>query len=413
MNVIKKLTQYLTDAFNKICIKLGVNLQWKLIVIFLIVKVIPLVLITAVAWNQINVLGTALKEIAVSDSSKALNDMAIENIERLSTDTARNIADFLYGRDSDILYLASLEPSDEFYRVFVSEKRSRIIEQSSWILSHDQSKWVAQKENQKEPAYIKSTNHENNDMDGFNYRPPDALRHQEIPLYDEVVFIDLNGNEIYKAVAKDSPKKNYPLEPKKRNVSKKENTYIQAENYFEEVKKLKPGQIYVSDVIGAYVGTNYIGMYTPGNAEQTSKERGYPIQYDPEKQAFAGMENPNGVWFEGIVRWATPLSKNGKIVGYVAMALNHNHIMRFVDHITPMQERYTELSSAYEGNYAFIWDYLCRSISHPRHHSIVGFDPETGARQVPWLEASIYERWQKSGVQEWTDIVKEIPAFDE
>jgi PAS domain-containing protein len=75
------------------------------------------------------------------------------------------------------------------------------------------------------------------------------------------------------------------------------------------------------------------------------------------------------------------------------MALNHDHIMEFVDYITPMNERYTTLPSAYEGNYAFIWDYKCRSIAHPRHHSIVGYNPLTGEPQVPWLEGTLgFER---------------------
>ncbi|MDR1065482.1 MAG: response regulator, partial [Oscillospiraceae bacterium] len=59
---------------------------------------------------------------------------------------------------------------------------------------------------------------------------------------------------------------------------------------------------------------------------------------------------------------------------------------------TPMNERYIELPSAAAGNYAFIWDYQCRSIAHPRHNSIVGFDPETGDPQIPWITQTIYER---------------------
>jgi len=87
--------------------------------------------------------------------------------------------------------------------------------------------------------------------------------------------------------------------------------------------------------------------------------------------------------------------------------------MEFVDYTTPMKERYTELPSAFEGNYSFIWDYKCRSICHPRHHSIVGFDPETGDPQIPWLEASIYNDWKKSGVENWMDYFADQPVFDQ
>ncbi|MCL2834187.1 MAG: response regulator, partial [Treponema sp.] len=170
---------------------------------------------------------------------------------------------------------------------------------------------------------------------------------------------------------------------------------------------------YVSDVIGAYVGSNYIGMYVPETVEAAAKTRGYDIPYDPEDQAYAGKENPNGQRFEGIIRWATPVTdSSGKITGYVTFALNHDHLMELVDHITPMDERYTEMPSAFEGNYAFIWDYKCRSICHPRHNSIVGYDPQTGEPQVPWLESSIYDAWQKSGVKNWNDFIIGWPEFD-
>jgi HAMP domain-containing protein len=322
------------------------------------------------------------------------------------------VARFLYARDADIAALSKINPSEEVYKLYVDNKRANVIEKGVWELSSDGGAWVEQM-SAKPSVEVKSSNSENNDMNGFHYKPPKHFTYKSIPLYDEITFIDLNGNEIIKAVSAQSPKKYYPLSREKRNVSKRENTYIKAETYFEELKKLKPGQIYVSDVIGVYVGSNYIGMYTPKNIDAASLERGYEIKYDPLNQAFAGMENPNGKRFEGIVRWAMPATDaGGKIIGYVTMALNHDHIMEFVDHITPMDERYKELPNANNGNYAFIWDYQCRSICHPRHHSIVGFDPETGERQIPWLETSIYENWKKSGIEKWTDYVKNIPVFD-
>jgi signal transduction histidine kinase/CheY-like chemotaxis protein/HAMP domain-containing protein len=85
--------------------------------------------------------------------------------------------------------------------------------------------------------------------------------------------------------------------------------------------------------------------------------------------------------------------------------------MEFVDRITPMEERYVEMPSAYDGNYAFIWDYLCRSIAHPRHHSIVGFNPETGEPEIPWLEDQIYNEWQTSRLP-YTEFIKGVPVFN-
>ena len=400
-------------AMEKIWNKLGFGMRGKLIIIFLLVKVIPLILIAVIAWYQIIALGDTLKEIAVKDASDALNSSAVENIERMTTDTADAVAEFLYERDDDIKYLSEIQPSEDMYEEFIKNKTGKIVEKGKWELSEDGTSWVRVEKQKSNAKDITSSNEENQDMDGFRYRKPDEYKVKEIPLYDEITYVDLSGNEQVKSVAANSSKINYPLSKDRKNISDKSNTYIKAENYFPKLKELKLEDIYVSDVIGAYTGSNYIGMYTPESLKVAEKERGYEIPFEPEKQSYAGQENPNGQRFEGIVRWAAPVTDdNDNITGYVTMALNHDHIMEFVDHLTPMNERYTQVPSAFEGNYAFIWDYNCRSICHPRHNSIVGYNPETGEPQIPWLETSIYEGWKKSGVEKWTDYVKDIPEFD-
>ncbi|MDR1367602.1 MAG: response regulator, partial [Candidatus Accumulibacter sp.] len=173
-----------------------------------------------------------------------------------------------------------------------------------------------------------------------------------------------------------------------------------------ELKNLAPGEIYVSDVIGAYVPSKIIGRYTPAAVEKIGEK------FDPENSAYAGMENPVGKRFKGIVRWATPVVDKGKIVGYVTLALDHDHLLEFCAHIMPTPDRYTEIPDAYEGNYAFIWDHKGRSIVHPRHFSIVGYDPETGDPQVPWLEDRIYDDWKSSGLG-YTEFIKDVPTFAE
>ena len=419
--------------------RLNFKLRPKLILIFLVVKVIPIVLLTVIALTQLTSLGHLMRNIAVEDSSRALNDMAIENIERMTTDTAQAVADFLYQRDCDILLLSKLEPSDKAFKYFSENRNGKIMRKGEWTLAEDGMSWVNTDPYIYNAQTGLSSNKENNDElygNGFNYRGPEFFSklHENIPLYDEITFIDLDGNEIYKYTATNSTKKNYPLNSDKINVADKVNTYIKAENYFAELKKLKPGEIYVSDVIGAYVGTNYIGMYAPGiflsedpkvinqahpnleelrNIANLSREQ---FIEEAKKQAYAGKENPVGQRFEGIIRWATPVTdENNKIIGYVTMALNHDHIMEFVDYITPMNARYIEAPSAFEGNYAFIWDYMCRNICHPRHHSIVGYNPLTGEPQVPWLEGTVdpetktpkegtpFRVWFEAGGNKWLE----------
>ncbi|MGB2579925.1 PAS domain S-box-containing protein [Elusimicrobium simillimum] len=410
---LKRFQGYFNLLMDNLLNRFGLGMRTKLIIIFLVVKVIPLVLLTAIAWRQMNILGDSLRDIAVSDSTAALNSSATENIERMTTDTAGDVAKFLYERDSEILYLSKVQPTQENYRAFIENRVGKVIVRGKWKLADDGMSWVEADREPIENEEGVSTNKENNDRDGFHYRYPDHFKYKEVPLYDEVAFIDLDGNEVVKVTTPNTTKTRYPLSPVKKNISNRLNTYIKAETHFPKLKKLKPGEIFVSDVIGAYTKSNYIGMYTPKIVEKAAKDRGYDIPYKPEEQSYAGMENPNGVRFEGIVRWATPVTgADGKIKGYVTFALNHDHIMEYVDHNTPMNERYTELPDAYDGNYSFIWDYKGRSICHPRHHSIVGFDPETGEPEIPWLESSIYEAWQKSDVKKWTDFVKDWPTFD-
>ncbi|MDR0290344.1 MAG: response regulator [Treponema sp.] len=410
MNILKKIEA----GIGRLSTHLGLGMQGKLIILFVVIKVIPLALLTIIAIRQFFYLGAELRlrvdelrteakaalttmgGVAIEDSVKALNNSAILQLERTSTDLANRVAEFLYYRDDDIRYAAGLEPGEAAYRHFLRHKTGKIMKQREWVLTGDGSSWSAGEPVPQSP-HSPSSNSENDTL--YHNRPAELWEKEERPLYLEMTYIDLAGNEIVKAASSDL------MDSRRRNVSNRLNTFAKAETYFDELKNLKPGEIYVSDVIGEYVGSRLIGMYTPENAAA----RG--LEFSPGEEAYAGRENPNGKRFKGIVRWATPVVRGGQISGYVTLALDHDHIMEFVDHITPMEERYVEMPSAYEGNYAFIWDYKCRSIAHPRHHSIVGFNGETGEPQVPWLEESIYDAWQESALS-YTEFIKGVPVFD-
>ncbi len=397
------------------------SIHAKLIVILVCLTIFPLLAFVTYSLLQNHSIMEQVKQTSLENSTNSLNAGAVENIERMTTDIAKNLADFLYGRDDDIRYLANIAGSlngdiksiEKNYSAFVRSKTKRIVAQTEWVLSEDGSHWISKNIPDMSGSIGKSSNKNNNDsVNGATFNPiaADGLKYIDVPLYDEVTFIGLDGKEKIKIGTTDSPNStkiryaNYFKTGDLKDVSQKKNTFIQAETYYPALKELtieKDNNIYVSDVIGAYVGSNYIGMYTKQNLEKISEKRGYKIEYMPEEQAFAGKENPIGKKFEGIVRWASPVYANGEKIGYVTLALNQSHIMEFVDHKTPMKERYTELSSAYEGNYSFIWDYQSRSIAHPRHHSIYGFDPETGEEQIPWLMTTEYNMLlEKSGVSE-------------
>ena len=398
---------------EKIFANLGLGMRAKLISLFVVIKVIPLILLALLAVNQSLQLGHELQkrtleltskanealsdagQLAVNDAMSALDNRATEDIERMSTDAAANVASFLYGRDDDIRFLASLEPNADLYRGFSNHKRGLVVKPQEWILAPDQKSWIP-----KNPQPLKeiiTSSIEENEL-SFHYRAAEGFHYEARPLYLEITFVDLNGREKIKITTSDQ------MDPELKDISDHNNTYVKAERYFEDLKNLAPGEIYVSEVIGAYTPSKIIGIYTP----EAAAAKGIP--FEPEKAAYAGRENPVGTRFKGIVRWATPVVRGNQIIGYVTMALDHDHIMEFTDHIMPTSERYTELPDAYEGNYAFIWDYLGRSITHPRHHSITGYDPATGDPEVPWLEDRIYNEWQASGLS-YVDFIKGVPTF--
>ena len=252
------------------------GIRAKLVFIFVVIKVIPLLLLAGFAWRgQVwlaervsdNVEGMTrnMRETAeiVANSTtgsaiKALDAAARETLERLTTDTARAVAAFLYDRDKDIQSAALLEPSTESYRRFLAARTRAVERHQPWVVAPDGSKWVPGPE--ATPRYdlppVQSSVEDN--RRNFNYRPPsESGLVTERPLFLEMTFVGLDGRETLKITT--SPM----MSPERRDISRRENTFVKAEDYFEALKALKPGEIYVSDVIGAYVPTPIIGPSPP------------------------------------------------------------------------------------------------------------------------------------------------------
>lgn len=391
------------------------GIRGKLIAIFVLIKVVPLLLLAWFAWNAAHQLGIDVSarsgamvdsmlgtlggvgKTVSEDSIKALDERSREAIEAMTTDIARDIANFLYARDRDILIAAALEPSIENYRRFLNQRTNPIYEHGTWVLSEDQKSWQPKIPVNLEAKVTRPVLSDN--AKDFHARPPEYLgeRHER-PMFVEMSFVGLDGREKVKVTTGDL------TDGALRNVADRHQTFVRAETYFGELGKLKHGQIYVSDVIGAYVPTQVIGPYIPTALEKAGKP------FTPEQSAYAGTENPLGKRFRGIVRWATPVEKNGKIVGYVTLALDHDHIRQYSDRRMPTEERYTPISDAIKGNYAFIWDYRSRSISHPRDYFIVGYTPETGLPATPWMDTDLYAEWQASGKPSH-EFLAGIPPF--
>jgi len=391
------------------------GIRGKLIAIFVLIKVVPLILLAWFAWHATRQLGddvsvkagsmadamlSSIKtvgETVTQDSIRALDLRSREAIEALTTDAAREIAGFLYDRDHDIRQAAALEPSEATFRNFLVERTRPLYQHLPWKLAEDGKSWVPETPQPREAKVTRPILPDN--ARDFHARPPEYLgKEEKRPLFVEMTYVDLDGQERIKVATGDL------TERQLKNVSDRGNTFARAETYFAELKKLKPGEIYVSDVIGSYVPTHIIGPYLPASLEKTNKP------FKPEDSAYAGTENPVGKRFRGIVRWAMPVVKGGRITGYVTLALDHDHIRQFSDRLMPTEERYTPIADAIKGNYAFIWDHKSRSISHPRDYMIVGYDPATGRPATPWMDEELYAEWQASG-KPADEFLAGIPPF--
>ncbi len=392
----------------------------KLISIFVFIKVVPLIVLAWFSWNEISKLVDKVQlhyravieesravteevvDLSTENSIRALDLKSRETIERLTTDTAREVAAFLYDRDLDTALAASLDPDADIYTQFLATRHRSLIEHGPMVMDAKGERW--QFVQPETPTVLSSSTIAAQNKDNardFHARGPESIgRGVKRPLYLEMTFLDLKGREKIKVTTSDL------VTPELRDVAKKTNTYCRAETYFPYLEKLDPGEIYVSEVIGAYLKTHMIGPYTRKRAEKMG------IDFAPELSGYAGRENPVGKRFQGIIRWATPIMKGENKIGYVTLALDHSHVMEFTDHIVPTGKRYSGISDGSTGNYAFMWDYKSRNISHPRDYFIVGYDPKTGEEELPWLEKDNYYSWQKSGMSP-LEYLKTLPLFDQ
>lgn len=291
------------------------SISSKLFLLILVLSVIPLIIVGYIAvWNARGIAMNAVEgstnmgerdlaaarelgSAAVNDSVEALDAKAIEALEMRAVELARSIAKFLYERDGDVLAARFLERRPEVYRSFLLSKRQVV-----------------------------------------------HLGHQrlDVPLYSQMTFVDLGGREMIH-VHKDG------IQAILRNVMDPLNTYLGVEDYFEHVKELGEGEIYVSHLVGKHVNS---------------------------ARAYRGVERPNGDRFDGIIRWVTPVFENDEKVGYVTLALNHTHLIEFVEHVVPTTKRFIDIPDADAGSYVLMWDDQWHNIANPRHDRIWGYIKE-------------------------------------
>ncbi|MFX4233046.1 ATP-binding protein [Aliarcobacter butzleri] len=348
-------------------------------------------------YNQSKEVISNTANASIEDSIKNLDKKSQESLERLSNEIALNIANFLYERDRDLILLSKLELNQKVLDSFFEAKTKEITIHDEYYYDNETNSYKTKEEIKKVERDKKTANLKDNEKE-FNYIDPIDFKTKNIPIYKEISFFDLQGNEKYKVST---------INNQKINVSDSKNTFIKAEKYFDEIQKLNKNEIYVSDVIGEYIGTKVIGLFTKEKAQKSG------IEFEPEKYGYAGIENPLGKRFEGIIRFITPVYKNDEKIGYISLALDHRHLQEFTDTVNPTNSNLKQnITDASLGNYAFIWDYEGKSIVHPRHYSIFGYDKNTGEKVMPWLSLDVAEKFYSSN-QNINDFLKKYPKFEE
>ena len=250
---------YFASLFDKL------GIRAKLIVIFVAIKVVPLVLLAWFAWQAAQSLGDGVSVRAVQmaeamrvtqqqtgktandDAVKALDEKSREAIESLTTDLAREVADFLYDRDKDVLQASSLEPTQDSYQRFVRSRTRQLFVHGPYKPTEDGKGWEPLETFKPSNAVREPL--PDNARDFHTRAPENYGQATDAPLFLEMTYVDLNGLEKVKAQTGNL------LPAGLRDVSQQENTCVKAETYWSALKKLKPGDIYVSEVVGPYVPT--------------------------------------------------------------------------------------------------------------------------------------------------------------
>ncbi|PKI81531.1 two-component sensor histidine kinase, partial [Malaciobacter halophilus] len=141
----------------------NITIKAKLILIFILIKVIPLLLIAYIAYegvvkldeylrNSTKYLFNQSKEIilntaneSIGDSVKNLDKKSQLSIERLTFEIANKVADFLYERDKDLLFLSNISLNEKILKEFYKSKQREIIVHEKYYYDERTNSWKRDK----------------------------------------------------------------------------------------------------------------------------------------------------------------------------------------------------------------------------------------------------------------------------
>ncbi len=278
----------------------------RILTALLIVSVVPLYAISTFTQQSYK---TTQSEV-VTKSQEALDTKAIQGIEARAVLLANSVAGFLTTREDTLQFLASQTPDAQAYLNFGVTQNG-----SLWTITSD-----------------------------------GVETHFEMPIYREIAFVDLTGQEQIK-ISNECIAYPFTCYMKINNelldVSKSANTLYKSETYFSESKNLKEGEVYIGSPIGYHL---------------------------PPEIAYASAQYRPGERYRGVLRMAAPVFENGKHIGTVVMAIEMLHLMEFTAHIAPSNSALQAEIDAREADFSYMINPEGWAISHPRHFNIYGVD---------------------------------------
>lgn len=137
----------------------SLSIKFKLLFLFIVIKIIPLLFLSYIAYNGVLKLeeyfSSSTKELfvenkeiiantaekAVGDSIKMLDKKSQISLEKLSNELSNNVANFLYERDKDILFLSTLNLNQNILQNFYNSKTRDIIVHGNYFYDFETNTW--------------------------------------------------------------------------------------------------------------------------------------------------------------------------------------------------------------------------------------------------------------------------------
>ncbi|MBJ6727475.1 PAS domain-containing sensor histidine kinase [Geomesophilobacter sediminis] len=291
----------------------------KILIITLLLSLLPLLISSAVLLINLRTTNTHLSaEIAATDDLQAS-----ETLQMRARQVAQDVADFLHQSESDLLFLSRSHLDQQSLLNFYETRRAEVWQRNGSA----------------------SATREKREL---------------VPIYSSIALIDRNGRE--RVVIRAG---RFVPEAQLRNVADPRQTEYLSEDYFDRIRRLKRGAIYVSHLTGFHV----------------SKQEQLAGASDPENAY-------DGTIYRGVIRFGSPLfDRRGAFAGMVVLSLDHRHLMEFTQHVDPGRGFSTIFPSYKSGNYAFLFDDEGWIITHPKFWDIRGVD-RNGVPVPPYTEHS-------------------------